>query len=146
LAFKSFTYNYFVVIVLIIKKYFMKKIFTTITTSLLLVPALVSAQIAGGGNAGAFEDLLEGIIELINDVLIPFILGIGFLFFVWGIFLYFILGGADDEKKVKGRSLMINATIGFVVIIIFFGLINLIASSIGLEGESLRDIPTVPRV
>jgi hypothetical protein len=53
------------------------------------------------------------------------------------------MGGADEEKKLKARSLMINGTIGFVVIIIFFGIINLLAGSTGLEGETLNDLPSV---
>ena len=119
-----------------------------ILSSLLLIPAVFlplvsSAQIANSSDAGPFQALLVNIVTFINDILIPFIISIGFLFFVWGMFLYFILGGADDEKKLKGRSLMIHATIGFVVIIIFFGVVNLLTSSTGLEGEALRNIPAV---
>lgn len=110
----------------------------------MLFPALASAQIVDGGDAGQFEDLLINIMVFINEILIPFIIGIGFLVFVWGIFLYFILGGANDEKKEQGKSLMIYGTLGFVLIIIFFGIVNLITSSTGLEGESVKGIPEVP--
>jgi hypothetical protein len=58
-------------------------------------------------------------------------------------FLFFIAGGANDEKKEKGKSLMIYATLGFVLIIVFWGIINLIASSTGLENERVRDLPQV---
>jgi hypothetical protein len=123
----------------------MKKIKSLmLSVTLFLVPFISSAQIADSSNAGPFQALLVNIIKFVNNTLIPFIIGIGFLFFVWGIFLYFIMGGSDDEKKLKGRSLMISATIGFVVIIIFFGLVNLFTSSTGLEGESIKGVPTVP--
>ncbi|MCA9362753.1 hypothetical protein KC851_00310 [Candidatus Kaiserbacteria bacterium] len=123
----------------------MKKLITSFSFgSLLLLPVMASAQIVDSGNAGPFEDLLINIVTFINDILIPFIIAIGFLVFVWGIFLYFIMGGADEEKRQKGRSLMIWATIGFVAIIIFFGVINLLTQSIGLQGETLRNIPEVP--
>lgn len=122
----------------------MKKIFTLLTPGfMLLLPAISSAQIADDGDGGPFQDLLVNLIVFINEVLIPFIIGIGFLFFVWGMFLYFIMGGADEEKKLKGRSLMVHAIVGFVVIIIFFGVINLITSSTGLDGETIRNIPEV---
>lgn len=111
--------------------------------SLVFFPVAAHAQIADSTNAGAFEDLLINILIFSNDILIPFIIGIGFLFFVWGMFLFFILGGADEEKKLKGRSLMIHATIGFVVIIIFFGIVNMIASSTGLEGETIDFLPEI---
>jgi len=111
--------------------------------ALLLAPAVSSAQIADSSSGGPFEDLLANILVFINDVLIPFIIGIGFLVFVWGMFKFFILGGANDEKKEQGKSLMIYATIGFVLIIIFFGVINLLTESTGLTGETIRNVPRI---
>lgn len=108
-----------------------------------LTPAVTNAQLATSGGGGAFENLLTNILVFANNTLIPFIIGIGFLAFVWGMFQYFIAGGANDESREKGRKLMINATLGFVVIIIFFGAINLLTSSTGLEGESIKYIPEV---
>jgi uncharacterized membrane protein YidH (DUF202 family) len=120
----------------------MKKYFSGIV-ALSLLPSVVSAQIADSPNAGAFEDLLANILTFSNAVLIPFIIGIGFLVFVWGMFKFFILGGANDEKKEQGKSLMIYATIGFVVIIVFFGVVNLLSESTGLTGETVRNIPRI---
>lgn len=108
-----------------------------------LTPFLASAQIATSGTGGPFGEMLGNILVFTNTVLIPFIIGIGFLFFVWGMFLYFIAGGASDESKEKGKSLMIHATMAFVVIIIFFGAINLLTSSTGLEGQYIKNVPTV---
>jgi len=112
----------------------MKKTYYTFVSASLLLPSLVSAQLADNttGDAGQFSDLLSNILAFTNTVLIPFIIGIGFLVFVFGMFRYFIAGGANDEKKEQGRSLMIYATLGFVLIIIFWGAVNLIASSTGL--------------
>lgn len=122
----------------------MKKCFLCSFLLVFLVPFFVSAQIAQFGNGGAFEVLLINILNFINSTLIPFIMGLGFLFFVWGVFVYFIVGGADEEKKAKGRSLVVHTIVGFLAIIIFFGVVNMIASSIGLEGESLEYMPTIP--
>ena len=112
----------------------MKKTYYTFVSASLLLPSLVSAQLADNttGDAGQFSELLSNILAFTNTVLIPFIIGIGFLVFVFGMFRYFIAGGANDEKKEQGRSLMIYATLGFVLIIIFWGAVNLIASSTGL--------------
>lgn len=109
-----------------------------------LTPFVSLAQITTSqGGGGGLELLMKNILEFTNSVLIPFIIGIGFLFFVWGMFQYFIAGGASEESKEKGKSLMINATIGFVVIIIFFGIINMLTSSTGLEGQYIKNVPTV---
>lgn len=118
-------------------------VYTFPSLALAFGPLLASAQIAQTGTGGPLGDLLKNILTFANSVLIPFIIGIGFLFFVWGMFQYFIAGGANDESKEKGKSLMIHATIGFVVIIIFFGIINLLTSSTGLEGQFINNVPSV---
>ena len=102
-----------------------------------LFPLVSFAQITTSGTGGPLEDLLRNILTFGNEVLIPFIIGIGFLMFVWGMFQYFIAGGASDESREKGKKLMINATVAFVVIIIFFGAINLLTSSTGLQGQKI---------
>ena len=112
----------------------------------LLTPLLAFAQGAGlaaesGRNAGQFGTLLRNILEFSNTVLIPFIIGIGFLVFVWGMFKFFIVGGANDDAKEQGKSLMIYATLGFLLIIVFWGVINLLVSTTGLGGGT---IPTFP--
>lgn len=121
----------------------MKNLYTKVSvlsTVSLLTPLLTFAQQfdADGGEFGVF---LQNILGFINGVLIPFILGIGFLVFVWGMFRYFIVGGANDEAKEQGKSLMVYATLGFVLIIVFWGIVNLIAGATGFEGRSLENIP-----
>lgn len=110
---------------------------TSSAAALLLTPMLAMAQIATSGDAGPFQDLLTNILTFTQTVLIPFILGIGFLVFVWGMFKFFIVGGANDDAKEQGKSLMVYATLGFLLIIVFWGVINLLADSTGLEGKSL---------
>ena len=122
----------------------MKKIgYLLAGASTLALPVVASAQIVNSGNGGQFGTLLQSILTFANTVLIPFIIGIGFLVFVWGMFQYFIAGGANDEAKEKGKSLMIYATMGFVIIIVFFGVVNLLTQSTGLEGQVVKNVPTV---
>ena len=119
------------------------KTITTIATASVFTPMLALAQ-GFEADGGEFGDLLSNILGFINGVLIPFILGIGFLVFVWGMFRYFIAGGADDEAKTQGKSLMVYATLGFVLIIIFWGVVNLVAGSTGLDSQSpVGSIPNV---
>ncbi|MFT5831761.1 MAG: uncharacterized membrane protein YidH (DUF202 family) [Candidatus Paceibacteria bacterium] len=120
----------------------MYKVFSLFMAAFL--PGVAGAQgIAQSSDAGPFQDLLINILDFSNDVLIPFIIGIGFLFFVWGIFKFFIFGGANEEAKEQGKSLIIWATIGFVLIIVFWGVVNLLSESTGLANGELQNIPTI---
>lgn len=113
--------------------------------SLLVFPVMAKAAglADGSGNAGELQTLMENILIFINDFLIPFIIAIGFLVFVWGMFQYFIAGGANDDAKEKGKSLMIYATLGFVLIIVFWGIVNLLTQSTGLDGETVDNTPKI---
>lgn len=116
------------------------------TSVFFLLPFMASAQITVDGTGGPLADMLRNILVFGNTVVIPFIIGIGFLMFVWGMFQYFIAGGANEESREKGKKLMISATVAFVVIIIFFGAINLLTTTTGLEGQKIKNVPqiTVP--
>ena len=122
-------------------------LFTGSAAAVLLTPVLAFAQgIAKSSNAGPFQDLLQNILVFTNTVLIPFIIGIGFLVFVWGMFKYFIVGGANDDAKEQGKSLMIYATLGFLLIIVFWGVVNLLTASTGLQGQTLNNVPVVKTI
>ncbi len=125
----------------------MKKIGYYLTSiALFVLPFVAGAQTAVQpkiDSSGTLKVFLISILDFINGVLIPFILGIGFLLFVWGMFQYFIAGGADDEAKTKGKSLMLYATLGFVLIIVFWGVINVVANGTGLGGAKL-DTTLIP--
>ncbi len=84
---------------------------------------------------------MNNILTFIRGYVIPFILAIGFLIFVWGMFQYFIRGGANEEAKESGRSLIMYAIAGYVVILAFWGIVNILSSGIGLNEEGLETIP-----
>ncbi len=109
-----------------------------------MVPSLTLAQgLVSDSSGGPFGVLLGNILEFADSVLIPFIIGIGFLVFVYGMFQYFIVGGSNEDAQSKGKDLMIYAVLGFVLIIIFWGIVNLLAESTGLEGDELRNVPSI---
>jgi hypothetical protein len=125
----------------------MKKIsFLLSSTSLLALPMLASAQLATGNDAGQFQTFVENLTSFIAGVAIPFLMSLAFLAFVWGMFQFFIAGGADEEKREKGKSLMIYATLGFVMIVLLYGIVNFIDDSLGLDKTTIvvPDLPTAP--
>jgi len=108
------------------------------TLPLLLVANIASAQDGLTGKddtAAGVGNLVENTIIIINQYLTPFVLGLAFLVFIWGVFKFFVLGGSDEEKQKEGKSLMIYAIIGFVVIISFYGIVNLVLGGLGLTNS-----------
>jgi len=113
----------------------------------LLSPAFAFAQISPNPNqleetSGTIQYSIVKFLGFINDYLIPLIFAIAFIVFLWFIFLYFIAGGADEEKRAKGKQFLMWSIIGFVLMFSLWGIIALIRSSIGLDGAGQTpDLP-----
>lgn len=110
----------------------MKKALTIVALSAL--PAVVSAQTFG--NEGV--SYIESITDFLQGSLMPLLIAASIIVFVIGIFWYFILGGSDETKKAKGKSLMVWGLVGFVLILIVQGLVMLLAQTTGLEDQQIR--------
>jgi hypothetical protein len=98
---------------------------------------------SGAADGGEFGTFLTAVLGFIDTILIPLVLGIAFLAFIWGVFKFFILGGSDSEKQTEGKSLMIYAVAGFVLILSFYGLVNFFTDGIGFGGDTITT-PGVP--
>ncbi len=98
----------------------------------LAFPALASAQIT----ANSVGTIGQGAIQLINNVLVPLVFAIAFVVFIWGVFQYFIQGGADEEKREAGKSLMLWGIIGFFVMASVWGLVNILRGTFVLQNTA----------
>jgi hypothetical protein len=104
-------------------------------------PKPVNNSIIGNGTGGGLGDFMNTIVGFLSDRVVPFILSIAFLFFVWGVFMYFIKGGHDTEAQETGRSYIISALIGFVVILSFWGVVKLISNGVGFDSTKATELP-----
>ena len=105
------------------------------------LPALASAQTLSG--TSGVQGLITSVISFINNALVPLVFAIAFIVFIWGVFQYFIAGGADEEKRETGKSLMLWGIIGFFVMASVWGLVNIVRGSFSLTNTagSLPDAP-----
>lgn len=108
-----------------------------------LLPMVAAAQVEGS----EIEGYLNSLIKFINETIIPFMIAIAVLVFIWGIFQYFILGASDEGKREKGKDLMIWGIIGFVLMVSITGIIALFSGATGLN-DTLQtdDYPKVPSI
>lgn len=121
-----------------------KLIPVTIISTMLPAVALAESSLVEGG-AGEFGTFAEGLITLINDYLIPLFIAIAVLAFVWGVTKYFILESDNEESRDEGKMLMLYAIIGFVAIVALWGIVNFVASAIGVTpGDTIGGYPVGP--
>lgn len=100
------------------------------------LPLFAFAQI----QATSVQSLSVGVIQFINSILVPLIFALAFFVFIWGVFLYFISGGHDEEKQAKGKSLMLYGLIGFFVMVSVWGLVNILVGTFNLN----KNVPSYP--
>jgi hypothetical protein len=109
--------------------------------ALYAVPLITSAQIFGGD--GKLKGYIESITGFINGTVIPVIIGLAILSFIWGMFRYFVWGAADEEARSKGKQVMIYSILGLVLILSFQGIVMLIAYTLGFTDVT---IPIIPKI
>lgn len=93
---------------------------------LFCVPLLASAQ--------SLQTFLTTFVVFLNTVIIPFLFGAAFLFFAINVVRYFVLGSTSEDGREKAKYLAIYSILAFVILIVFWGVINLLVDSTDLGG------------
>ncbi len=106
----------------------------------LALPMLAFAQTA---NFGWFTSVVNGIDGIVNG-LIPVVMALALLLFIWGVIQYFILGADDEGKRETGRAYMLYAIIGLVAIVAVWGIVNLVVQILGTGYGTAPATPGVP--
>ncbi len=119
----------------------MKSILSLAGFASFIFPVVAAAQYFG-----PIDGFLGRVVGFINGVLVPLIFTLALLFFIYGMFKYFIANGDSDSDRETGRELMISAVIGFVLMVSIWGIVNLVAGGLqaGLGGNSAPTLPGVP--
>lgn len=103
-----------------------------------------SPQSSGGVNDRYLRYYRDAIIWTVNTILLPVVIALAFLIFIWGVYKYFILGATSEDKRAEGRQLVLWGVIGFVIIFTVWGLVNIVTATLGLRaGGSSPEIPTI---
>lgn len=103
---------------------------------LLAAPVVVHAQLA----ITSAWSLLAFIARAINAI-IPVLIGLGVLYFIWGVVQY-VASGDDKERREKGRKKIVFGIIAIFVMFSVWGLVNILGRSLGLFNVS--QVPQIP--
>lgn len=110
------------------------------TLSRLALPVLAFVPFVASAQTGDLFSLANLILRLINQVFIPLLFAIAFLVFLFGVYKYFILGGADSKSHEDGRKFILYGLVGFAIMVSVWGLVNIVTGTFGLEGTR----PNIP--
>ena len=111
----------------------MKKIKLVAFSLLTLTPLVALAQASPG-----ICDALGGVSKIVCNInlvlgsILPVLVSLGVIYFVWGVVQYFI--GDSEEAKTKGRDRIIYGIIGLAVIISVWGLVKIVTDTLVVGG------------
>ena len=109
--------------------------------SLLALPLV--PMIAGAQGFVSVDQSISTVTALINR-LIPLVIGIGVLVFLWGL-VGFVTAGGDEEKRKDARSLMIYGIIVLFVMVSVWGLVRILVTTFGTgQNNTLSSYPQIP--
>ncbi len=100
--------------------------------ALMLLPSFASAQ--SGVGLGGLLGLLAQANDLINR-LIPFIIALTILIFLWGVFK-FVMNSGDSEGRKEAQGYMIWGIVALFVMVSVWGLVNILVRSFNLDNTA----------
>ena len=104
-------------------------------------PAIVPSGPTGGTQAIATGNNLLGALGRWVGTLAVILIGVALIvFFV----ISYVLAGADEEKRATGRNLMIYGVIGLFVMVAIWGIVYLLANTLGVGIGGTPNIPLAP--
>ena len=108
-----------------------------------VAPSVFAQSPPGSGQSiSRLGSFLNQFIYLIDSILVPLLFALAFIVFLYGIYQYFILGGANEEKRDIGKQFMVWGFIGFFVMVSVWGIVNLLTGSFGLDSQTRPQLPT----
>ena len=107
----------------------------TITTSLIILfaPVITNAQIVisvGSSNPRSVNDLVDFFLRVLVT-LIPILIGLAVLLFIWGLFRYFYSDGENTKKQAV--RIITYGLVSIFVMVSIWGIIYFIASILGVN-------------
>jgi len=93
----------------------------------LITPSITRAD------EGSLQGLIAGLSGFFNQVVIPFILGIAFLVFVFNVIRYFVYESDSEEGQENAKNVALYSIGAFIFILSFWGIVNLLSDGVGLN-------------
>ncbi len=106
----------------------------------LLLPVIALAQ---DPDLSWFDSAATQVGDLVG-VLIPIVIAIGLLFFIWGL-VQFIAASGDEGAKEEGKRKMIWGVVALFVMVAVWGLVELLGTLVGTDFDAQVNSPNLPQ-
>jgi Type IV secretion system pilin len=106
-----------------------------------IIVLVIVIGISMAASPSGLQEVLPALLSFFNVYLIPFLLGIAFLIFVWNAVKFFIVKGATEEGRENAKSLALYSIAAFVFIFAFWGIINIFTNGLGLDNCNNDIVP-----
>ncbi|HEY4507365.1 MAG TPA: hypothetical protein VJJ47_00560 [Candidatus Paceibacterota bacterium] len=114
-------------------------------TSAFLAAAMLPAVALAAGISSGIVNILSLISNVIG-MLVPILIGLGLVYFLWGVIQYVIAG--NEEAKKGAKQVMLYGLLGLFVMVGVWGIINLVGDTVfqGVSTSAAKSYPTVPTI
>lgn len=79
-----------------------------------------------------FRTIVENILGIVNNALIPLIFGFAFIYFIYGIARYFIFAQGDVDARKTGVAFLVWGIFGLFIMVSFWGIVSLLLQTFHL--------------
>lgn len=87
------------------------------------------------------RELIEAVMSLISS-LTPIVASIAFMVFLWGLGRYVYHSDSEDSRE-EGKRLMFWGIIGLFAMFSVWGIVNFVASNLGVDGHPAKMLYTL---
>src|SRR3989338_2357352 len=87
--------------------------------------------------AMGIKEFIGSFIAFLNDVIIPFIIAIAFIVFLWNLARYFIIQNDSEDAREKAKKTALYGILAFVFILSIWGIVNLFVGDLFPRVSSL---------
>mgnify|MGYP006277737857 CR=1 FL=1 len=79
-----------------------------------------------------FKEFVNSIMDALSGIVVPTIITLAFLVFIYGIVQYFFIGGQDPESRAKGRNFIVWGAMGLALMFSTWALVRIFLSTLGI--------------
>lgn len=94
-----------------------------------------------GGNWGSFQDIVRSLISFVNGKILPFIVLLTIVYFLWNL-ARFIRSMDQEKEREVFKKYSINALIGIFIMISLWGLVGILTGTFFGARPILPQLPT----